>query len=872
MYLLSDILKSLPSVANPRLVLSGFGVWVVWRENVNSTIHQTLTRFGGQKIAAGSHQSLWYFQTPQVFPALARLQLWAQIHPEPVLIQVLPAKLVLGESIRDLTLSVTSQLTEQKLAPGESFDVWVHPELVKHATAFPGLSTEQQPPLFGMTPINWHAFTVEPGFSLDANLAWFFFVKPIQDKESDNFILRWKKFYVRLKSILDRLGIRYIYQSNLLFFKIEGLGLLSSWCREILATIAQVKAVEQEAYWPCLYFASDPKGMNFNDELPNKITFEWERLAPDVPHLPLSAGLLLREAFTLTFLDHAGPLTLDSLCQLPATASDTKGRPSLDFPTSASIATGKKTPCFYCGMKSHDPSGCPSRQIFNANQGVWEKIGALDIKALSNSVKSLDTLVAGNNLASMPELLMAEGPEQTILKAVFEINLPVQHRMLRMVWRSRGKELPEGLRQLTPPEGEYVWSALENTRARNYSQAERMMQQAILRTSKNYQPHSLLGFISLETDNTRKAEAHWNDARNLGYTPLQQSYLVFLRARLREVQGNHDQAHELYREAHAICPKWLEPRYRQAVCLIKKGYLDQAWVIFSELITREPHVFNRILLDHELERGRSFLLSALAGPWNTARKRAEREHKELKQLREKLETWFDADNPFRRETQERLVAIQEQGYVENYVSFTNAAATILRMQKDIHQRIKDTVLELKTKTRQNLSRFREIYDEIAYFPFPRMIRKINRDYNKGGRMLQTLSRSDLHNAKSFREALKISKEVEEILGKMENRMKSLKILRDGSLFILFLGKSFLWLAMFGFLASIVAVPVLLHAIQESGSTWATQWLTDQRWQVQRTVSMLMVFISGIAAAVWTSFRYEKLKKKYVTKKMGQRGK
>lgn len=865
MYMLSDILKSLPKVTNPRLVLSGFGVWVLWRDKAGSTTHQTLTRFGGIKISVGANQSLWYFQNAQVFPALARMLLWTQVHPESVLSQVLPAKLILGESNSELSLSISNQLAQQKITPGESFDVWVHPDVVSHVSSFPGLGVEQRQPMFGMASANWHAITVDPGFSLDADLGWFFFIKPMQDKESENYVLRWKNFYMRLKTILDRLGIRYIYQDNLLFFKIDGLNQLTSWIREILATIAHIKSDELDAYWPCLYCAVLSQGLSFNDELPIKVPIAWDRLAPDTPHLPLSTGLLLREEFAITFLDAAGDLPLDSLCQLGLSNSESLGRHRVDFPVSACLSVGKKTPCFYCGMKSHESSNCPSRQIFNAEPGVWDKVGGMDIKELAQAVKKLDKTIGNGNLSAMPELLLAEGPEHIFLKAVFEINFPAQHRMMRMVWRSRGKELPDGLRQLSPPEGEYVWSALENTRSRNYSQAERMMQQAILRTSKSYQPHVLLGFIALETGNPRQAEGHWKNAQNLCYTPLQQSYLLFIKARLLEIQGTYDQAHEAYSDSLRYSSKWLEPRYRQAVCLTKKGFLDQAWTIFADLIIQEPHIFNRILFDHELERGRSFFLSALAGPWTATIQKAEKEQDALKQLRSKLETWFGPDNQFRKDTEERAAILQKNSQVENYVSFTKLTEVTEKLQREADREIKQAVASLKKEAQNNIERARAIFDEIAYFPFPKLISKINRDYNQAGRILQRIAKSDLTSGSSFRQAAMEMKEAGDILDRMGKRMRNLVIFREGALFFLFLSKSFLWLAVFGLLASIIAVPVLLYTIQESGSIWATEWMTTQRWQVQRTVSMLMILISGVVAALWTTARYAKTKQKYLAK-------
>ncbi|SDB05367.1 hypothetical protein SAMN05660653_00283 [Desulfonatronum thiosulfatophilum] len=864
MYLLSDILKSLSSIGNPRLVHSGFGVWVVWNnKNANTTIHQTLIRFGGQKIIVSTNQSLWFFQGSQVYPALARLLIWARIHPEPVLIQVLPAKILIGESLHELSVSIPNQLKEQKVQPGDSLDVWIHPDLVQQIKTFSGLSTEQRPPAYGMSSLSWHTLMVDPGFSLDADLSWLFFVKPVQDTGNEHYALRWKNFYMRLKGTLDRLGIRYIYQHQLLFFKIDGLALLTTWCRDLLSIIAQVKSEDPNQYWPCLYDALTPNGLAFTDDLPNKVDLDWDCLPPDEPHLPLSAGLLLREDFEITFLNSAGTLKLDSVCRVTSRTTGQTQRPTLEFPVSAVTSAGKELPCFYCGMKSHQLSQCPSRQIFNQDQGVWDKIGSLDHKEFAQAVKKLDQAVGNGNLSTNPDILLAEAPENLFLKAVFEINFPVQHRMIRLVWRCRGKEFPDGLRQLTQPDGEYVWAALENARSRNYAQAERMMQQAVLRTSKNYQPHVLLGFIALETDNQRKAEAHWRDAQNLSYTPLQQAYLLFLKGRLREIQGAYDQAHGLYGEALSFSPKWPEPRYRQGVCITKKGFLDQAWVLFSELMAENPHIFNRILIDHELERGRSFLLTSLSGPWAAAQHNATREQNDLPGLNTKLATWFEDENPFRRDAEERIKHLSETKDVQNYVMFSRTLAAGKNLQKDTDKKIKEAVAAIRIRVRDNIARMRSIYEEICYFPFPRLIRKTNSYYNKGGRILQSISKMDLHNGKTYRQALTQMQEAEDILQKMSKQMKSVKLIRESSLFVLFLCKRFLWLAIFGLLASIVVVPVLLHSIQQSGSVWATEWITDQRWQVQRTVSLIMVVISGTIAAVWTSLGYEKQKRKYL---------
>lgn len=858
---LSRLLKDLPSVSSPRLILSGFGTWIVWDKQANNTIYQTLLRFGGQKIIEQQQQSLWFFQNSQVFPALARLQIWAQIHPEPVTIQVLPAKLILGETVRELSISLPHPLNEQKIDASQAFQVWVHPDLANQASAFPGLSVQESPPPFGMAPVAWRLFRADPNFSLDAELNWLFFVKPMQDSGNESFYQRWKQLYLSLKSILDRLGICYIYQENLLFFKIEGLSLLATWCREILRTISHAKSENHKAYCPCLFMGINQNGLSFTDELPKKATLDWNRLAPDMPHIPLSAALLLRSEFDIVFLDSAGTLSLKSPCQITLAASPTEQeKNALIFPTSTALSSGNKTPCYYCGLKNHAPSECPSRHLFNWDPGIWDKISMLDFKDMAQAVKALDKRTEGVSLTEVPDLLLAEAPENIFARAVFEINTPVQHRMLRLVWRSKGKDLPDGLRQLSPQEGDFIWAALENLRSGNASPAERMMQQAVSRTPKNYQPHVLLGFIALEAGNAHKTETHWNEAQRLCYTPLQHAYLLFLKGRLKEIRNAYDQAHSLYREAQGSCPKWLEPRYRQAVCMAKKGFLDQAWSVFSELLAEEPHIFNRLLIDTELDRGRPFLLASLAESWTIARQSAHKEQADVEKLSKTIDVWFEPEDAFHRDTMERLNHLKKEVHVDNYVSFTKTIQVVHRLRKETERKIEEAVANTKILIHNNIEKLRLIQEEIAIFPFPRIIRRITRDINKCARLLQSIIKTDLHTGEKHKHASRELREADTLLNRLHSRLRSIKIMRDGSLFFLFLGKKFLWMALIGLIASAVLVPVLLHSLQKANVPWAIEL-----WQVQRAVSTIIIIVSGSIATIWTSLRFEKQKQKYFAK-------
>ena len=75
--------------------------------------------------------------------------------------------------------------------------------------------------------------------------------------------------------------------------------------------------------------------------------------------------------------------------------------------------------------------------------------------------------------------------KDVLVGAIFEIDLPAQLRLLELVWRSRGKELPAGLAQVGPREGEFLWDALSALRTDNAEGYEAAM------TARAVSPHTL---------------------------------------------------------------------------------------------------------------------------------------------------------------------------------------------------------------------------------------------------------------------------------------------------------------------------------------------------------------------------------------------
>ena len=95
-----DLVEGLPEINQSRLVAAGYGVWVVWKGDLNATVENTLQEFGSLCVARGANHALWFSNSGEVFRALARLQVWARVNPMAVFCEVLPLTFLVGYDLQ----------------------------------------------------------------------------------------------------------------------------------------------------------------------------------------------------------------------------------------------------------------------------------------------------------------------------------------------------------------------------------------------------------------------------------------------------------------------------------------------------------------------------------------------------------------------------------------------------------------------------------------------------------------------------------------------------------------------------------------------------------------------------------------------------
>ena len=188
-----DLVEVLPEISQSRLVAAGYGVWVVWKGDLNPTVENTLQEFGSLCVSKESHQALWFCNTGEVFRALARLQVWARVNPMDVFCEVIPLTFLVGYDLQ-YSVSLAMELERQDIRSSGDFEVIIHPKLKGEVQAIVGLGTEPAGAVGGAANEEWQSLTADQGLDYETHLKWYFIIKPLGHTADKESILGWRDF------------------------------------------------------------------------------------------------------------------------------------------------------------------------------------------------------------------------------------------------------------------------------------------------------------------------------------------------------------------------------------------------------------------------------------------------------------------------------------------------------------------------------------------------------------------------------------------------------------------------------------------------------------------------------------------------------
>jgi len=857
---IASLIQSLPVAHDVTISSEGYVLWLSWDGETQSVITQTLQDYGGLCVTAEDSQALWFFFSPDALLALAKLAVWGKFNPIALTVLAMPGSLCVGVG-QTLSLDLEKNLIKQDVNISPSVEIWVHPHLADLGANIPGLSFAEADRHSGMARLKWTLLGADSRLPYTSSQGWYALLRPLGNPLDKGFQAGWRALFERLEKVIQTQKFKYSLSDNFLMLPLENLGQLRVWVRELLYTLSETRERGGAEYWPCVCAVVDRRGLNFNNELPHKVNVQWDSLMPDYPYVSYRNAYLLGKDFVIQDLHFSSVgATIDNWCTVNLTELHAR-RGSIPLLMSASLSAGN-TPCFYCGVPTHEAGRCPCRHKEPVPADFWKQYSDLDLDQINAAYRTIENRLSKGGSGAYEKMLAAKGPESRVLEGLFAINVYLQPRSIDRIWSISGRDMdaePEVDEGRNPRDEGPAWLLLEQFQQANPSELaglDKDIAALLARTPRDWRLHCLLGFVSLERGDLPKAEKCWREAEILCMSLLHQSWHCYLQARVKEIRGRFNEAVELYERAQRLMPQWKDPSYRRLVCKVKTGFAEQVRADLVALVNAEPVRFNMILLDPEQSRGRLPVLTTLQPLWADAAKHCAAEKIQLDHLHKDINAWFPTEHEEAAALSRRVRELQERAETENYVNFLNIIAARPALEEDLAQLVQKEIEELQKKFKQYLAALEVIRDEASWFPLQKALVEFNRDFNKAAGMVNKAFASDFHNPQAFRKAQDCLEPLKELLGRLKRRLRLLCMVRDTTLFILILVRTFLWIEVAGLVLFFVAMVVVLFLGDAIGMTWMQRMLRANFWDLQKVLLTVITLTSLGIAALRTTLVFE----------------
>jgi tetratricopeptide (TPR) repeat protein len=856
----------------------GHVLWVCRQANCSSALHQTLLNYGGMQIGAEEDQSLWFFFTDDVFLALARLSIWGNFNALPACIELFPSRLQFDNK-RAANLDMDSSLRTQEILANEQFEVFVHPKSREGKKGLPGIDFEPVPGRPGMIPVDWATIRADARMPYASSQAWFSVIHPLGNPLDKRFQSGWETMFKRIDGILQTYKMKSIVHENFLMVAVDNLLMLRTFLRDYLQCACRENP-EPGGYWPCVCVTADRKNLNFNTDLPKKIGLQWDNLMPDFPYISYRNAYLLGEGFIVKDLKYSGEQTgVDNWCNVLLDSQGTDGD-SIPLQMASRLMAngvtrgGEAGPgCFYCGIRSHAARECPTRSCAPARQDLWEKLGTIDLDEINEGFRRIEETLSKSGSAGYGELLEGRDAAALLTEAVLA-NTPLsQLRHVESCWLTRmhvteSNEKPQ--RDDSP-----CWKILQSLSTaspEDFPELEKRLTDASFRHQRDTRLRMLQGFLHVEKNDPVHAAAAFREAAGLTPIPAFQAWNEYLQGRLAEEWGHYSRAIELYDQVFRVMPAWHDALYRGLVCRVKMGFADQVLEQIGKLVREDPLWFNRFLTDPALERGQLQILTALHELWAKARQDAEAEHANINALEDRLKRWFAAEHPARILMEKKLRALTELGTVKNYMAFLQVKEGRKSLETELSEKIRDEVEVLREQYKNYLTVLQAIRDEASWFPFPGALREFSAEFNECAGIINRAYACNFSEAEPFQAVLSAVPRMTKLLRSLKKRLKSLRMVRDATLFCLIMAKTFIFLEIVGLTLCFIGVPVVIYFGDSLRLGWLQEILGENQWSIQKVLIAIVSITSIGFAALRSTLTFERRRGKLLEKAREQREK
>lgn len=867
---ISQVLARLPNNIDVHISTMGHVVWVCWHNTVPPAVGQILMTYGGMLVVEDDTQAVWFFFTDDVFLALARLMVWGNFHTLPIAVELFPGRLLFGRK-GEINVWLDGQLHAQNVIFPDNLEVWIHPKSREGKKNLPGITFERRAGRPGMSTVDWATMTADVRMPYASTQSWFALVHPLGSPLDKGFQEGWDAMYKTLGEIIQRHKMKSLYHETFLILLVENLMMLRNFMRDYL----QAFNVEGNEHWPCVCVVADRGNLNFNIELPKKIGLKWNNLAPDFPYLTYRNAYLLGEGFSVRDLRYSGDqASVEEWCNIML-HGDTIAAKTLPLlmPGYLTAENASGVGCVYCGLQSHESALCPTRHLPPSDSAIWDALAEYDLDAINTGFKQIETALTSQGMDGYAQLLAEEGVASVVLNAVLDIEAVGQLRNVPQHWLNRmhTSDAEDG----EPPQRDDSpsWGYLDRLMQASPGDLIDLSKKALeteVRYPRDSRLRMVMGFIYLERKDFEHAILSFKDAVSLTASPFMQAWNEFFIARIYEEQGQFTQAVEQYAKIQRVMPNWRDVRYRAIVCRVKMGFCEPVLDTLARLIHEDPTYFNRALVDPALERGRLLILSTLHDLAEDAKNASGADRKRMVEMCERINEWFPQDHPVQLDLGARLRALNDQAGINSYMMSLRVKAIRPELERELEEHIEHEVEDLRNRYKYYLDILQEIRDEASWFPFPGALKEFSHEFNECAGIINRAFSSNFREAAAFKSSRDDTPRLVELLRSLRKRLKSLRMVRDGTLFGLTFLKTFAWAEAVGLLLCFITIPLIYFWGESIHLGWLKNLLGSEPWSIQKVLVVIVTVMSIGIAALRTTVVFDKKKEKLLAEARRQR--
>jgi class 3 adenylate cyclase len=327
--------------------------------------------------------------------------------------------------------------------------------------------------------------------------------------------------------------------------------------------------------------------------------------------------------------------------------------------------SGNYQGCFYCDLREHPVTNCPSKELTRAT-GQLKRLGYLPLQNILNLFRQedLNTLSPKSRDAAH------------ISDAFYEVSLPYQLRFLTRVWLATGDDWREVERQQTatasPLAGTRVWIGVDCLRVGRLDEAQQFLLAALDSNPRDYKPHIVLGFRAMEQADPATALRHWRQGLSLANNDLQAIYLHFLMYRLYAINGKTQLAQQELQKALSKDSYLYEARYRQIALLAHEGKDDKVLTQLEKLIQDDREVYLKVSLDPAFSPLQSKIHPLLSRLGQEARVAALDHMHHVTEMLNMLRAWYPQPEPEILAAERAVAQMRRQIKTESYFGYRDA--------------------------------------------------------------------------------------------------------------------------------------------------------------------------------------------------------